>query len=255
MVTGSALSRTVDRTGRPHPPCAGILSAGQAITGERVNIELDALEARVLGCLLEKARLTPDQYPLTLNALVNACNQKTSRDPVLALDPGAVQRTARRLADRHLATRHENFRTGVEKFEQALCNTTFSQLRFTPAEYAVICLLLLRGAQTPGELRTRSGRLHEFADNDEVRRVLETLATRDDGPFVIRLPRAPGRQDSTWMHLFCGPVDVGQAQQDPGSETAPRSGSRSDRIADLESRVAELEEAVAELGRRLSTKP
>ena len=208
----------------------------------------------MLGCLLEKARLTPDQYPLTLNALVNACNQKTSRDPVLSLDPGAVQRTARRLADRHLVTRHENFRSGVEKFEQALCNTTFGQIRFTAAEYAVVCLLLLRGAQTPGELRARSGRLHEFADNDEARRVLETLAAREDGPFVVRLPRTPGRQDSAWMHLFCGPVDISEPLPAGAPEAVPVAG-RSDRIADLESRVAELEEAVADLGRRLSGQP
>ncbi|TVQ43980.1 MAG: DUF480 domain-containing protein [Gammaproteobacteria bacterium] len=228
-----------------------------------MNIELDAIEARVLGCLLEKARLTPDQYPLTLNALVNACNQKTSRDPVLSLDPGTVQRTARRLAERHLVTRHENFRSGIEKFEQALCNTTFGQLQFSAAEYAVLCLLLLRGAQTPGELRARSGRLHEFADNEAVRAVLQSLSEREDGPFVARLPRTPGRQDSTWMHLFCGPV----AKADSDPEAGPRAAAgmpaeppappaspgtaHSDRLGELEQRVAELEEAVAALSARL----
>ncbi len=217
-------------------------------SGTHVNIELDAIEARVLGCLLEKARLTPDQYPLTLNALVNACNQKTSRDPVLSLDPGTVQRTARQLAERHLVTRHENFRSGIEKFEQALCNTTFGRLQFSPAEYAMLCLLLLRGAQTPGELRSRSGRLHEFGDNEEVRAVLQGLAEREDGPFVVRLPRTPGRQDATWMHLFCGPVAMAERAPPP----APPSTGRSDRLGELEQRVAELEAAVAALSARLA---
>lgn len=233
-----------------------------------MNIELDPVEARVLGCLLEKARLTPDQYPLTLNALVAACNQKTSRDPVLSLSPAQVQRAARQLADRHLVTRHENFRSGVEKFEQAFCNTTFGRLQFSPAEYAIVCLLLLRGAQTPGELRSRSGRLHGFADNEAVRAVLQGLAEREDGPFVVRLARAPGRQDSSWMHLFCGEVagaqDSGatssiavetpiQAPTQAPARTAPAAAeARDDRIDELEMRVAELEQAVAALSERLA---
>jgi len=216
-----------------------------------VKIELNALEARVLGCLMEKSVLTPDQYPLTLNALVSACNQKSSRDPVLSLDPGSVQRTARQLADRHLVNRHENFRSGVEKFEQRLCNTTFGGLRFTRAEFAIICLLLLRGAQTPGELRARSGRLHAFADNDAVREVLESLASREDGPFVARLARAAGRQDSAWAHLFSGEVAAVAAEEDARPRVSEARSARTDRVADLEARVEELEQVVADLAQRL----
>lgn len=218
-----------------------------------MKIELNALEARVLGCLMEKSVLTPDQYPLTLNALVAACNQKSSRDPVLSLDSGSVQRTARQLADRHLVNRHENFRSGVEKFEQRLCNTTFGGLRFTPAEFAIVCLLLLRGAQTPGELRARSGRLHAFADNDTAREVLQSLASREDGPFVARLARAPGRQDSAWAHLFSGEVAAAPPEAIDAPGVSESRGPRSDRVADLEARVEELEQVVAELAQRLGS--
>ncbi len=220
-----------------------------------VKIELNALEARILGCLMEKSALTPDQYPLTLNALVAACNQKSSRDPVLSLDPGSVQRVARQLADRHLVNRLENFRSGVEKFEQRLCNTTFGGLRFSPAEFALICLLLLRGAQTPGELRARSGRLHTFADNDSVREVLQSLAGREDGPFVARLARAPGRQDSAWAHLFSGEVAAAPPEAPVPSAGNETRTPRADRVADLEARVEELEQVVANLARRLGNEP
>jgi uncharacterized protein YceH (UPF0502 family) len=216
-----------------------------------VNIEISALEARVLGCLLEKAVLTPDQYPLTLNALVNACNQKSSRDPVLSLDAGTVQRTARQLADKHLVTRHENFRSGVEKYEQRLCNTTFGELQLSAAEYAVLCLLLLRGPQTPGEIRARSGRLHEFADNEAARAVLQGLAERADRPLVARLPRAAGRQDSAWAHLLGGTVEAATDEDTPVAAT--RSPRGEDRLVELEARVVELERALAELTRQLGS--
>ena len=114
-----------------------------------MNIELTPEQARVIGCLMEKSVTTPDQYPLTLNALTTACNQKTSRDPVMALETGEVQRTARQLEDLYLISREENFRSGVEKYSQRLCNTLRSRYQFAPAEFAVVCLLLLRGPQTP----------------------------------------------------------------------------------------------------------
>ena len=228
-----------------------------------LKIELDALEARVLGSLMEKSILIPDQYPLTLRALVAACNQKSSRDPVLSLDQGKVEHTARRLSERHLVTRHENFRSGVQKFEHRLCNTRYSELQFSPAEFAVICLLLLRGPQTPGELRARSGRLHEFADNDAVREVLQGLAQHEDGPFVVRLARSPGRKDSAWAHLFSGEVAGVADSSTPDRESsfdrpavrvsgsaAPDAGA--DRVARLEARVERLEQTVDALSRRLA---
>jgi hypothetical protein len=204
-----------------------------------VKIELTSNEARVLGCLMEKSVVTPDLYPLTLNSLTNACNQKTSRDPVLSLDPGVVQHTARQLEGKHLVSREENFRSGVEKYTQRLCNTPFSEFQFTQAEFAVMCLLLLRGPQTPGELRTRSGRLCTFVDNSEVAATLQGLIDREGGPLVARLPRTPGRLDSEYMHLFYGAVESAPASEPSMATTA--AGGRSDRVSQLEARVSAIE--------------
>ena len=121
--------------------------------------ELDDKEARVIGCLIEKSIVTPDQYPLTLNALTNACNQKSSRDPVMALTQGEVQHTIRTLEAKHFVRTEENFKSRTEKYSQRFCNSRYSELQFSDAEVAIVCLLLLRGPQTPGELRARSGRL------------------------------------------------------------------------------------------------
>ena len=202
-------------------------------------------ETRIIGCLLEKSVTTPDQYPLTLNALTNACNQKSSRNPVMSLEQGTVARTARMLEEQHLVTIQENFKSRVVKYQQRFCNTPFSELQFTDAEYAVICLLLLRGPQTPGELRTRSGRLFQFRDNAEVTETLVGLLEREKGPVVARLPRTPGRQDSEYAHLFSGAIESAPAEAvDTASvrsgDTQSRAG-RADRISELELRVAELE--------------
>ena len=207
-------------------------------------------EARVIGCLMEKAVLTPDQCPLTLNALTTACNQKSSREPVLTLDSGTVERVARDLQEKSLVTRDENFRSGVVKYRQRLCNTMFSDLTFTEDEYAVVCVLLLRGPQTPGELRARSGRLHDFADNAAVVETLLRLmdAEREGGAVVARLARVPGRRDHQYAHLLSGVIE--SVAEDPVAAPAePRTG----RLAALELRVAELEREVAVLKGRSSS--
>ena len=160
--------------------------------------ELNAVEARVIGCLIEKSVVTPDQYPLTLNALTNACNQKSSRDPVMSLSQGEVQRAIRDLEGKHLVRTDENFKSRVEKFTQRFCNTRYSHLQFDEAQQAIVCLLLLRGPQTPGELRSRSGRLHTFADNGEVVAAITSLIERDGEPLLVKLPRTPGRKDSEY---------------------------------------------------------
>jgi len=129
-----------------------------------LNMQLAPEEIRILGCLLEKAVTTPDQYPLTLNALTLACNQKSSREPVMSLEPGAVAHLARGLEEKHLLNINEG-RNGVSKYAQRLCNTLLSNFKLSPPEYALMCLLFRRGPQTPGELRARSARLHGFADN------------------------------------------------------------------------------------------
>lgn len=210
--------------------------------------ELDATEARVIGCLIEKSVVTPDQYPLTLNSLTSACNQKTSRDPVMALQPGEVQACLRRLSDKHLVMFDENFRGRTEKYTQRFCNTRYSELQFDPAELAVITLLLLRGPQTPGELRSRSGRLHSFDDNDAVVATLESLQSRAAGPVVTRLPRVPGRRDAQYAHLFSGAVpttvapDTRPAPEPPRSHAAEaRPSSANEEPATLQERVAKLE--------------
>jgi uncharacterized protein YceH (UPF0502 family) len=209
---------------------------------------LTANECRVIGCLLEKSVTTPEQYPLTLNALTNACNQKSSRDPVMNLSPGTVQNTVRGLEAKHLLRIEDNFRRGTEKYSQRFCNTSFSELQFDPAQYAIVCLLLLRGAQTPGELRARSGRLHEFADNNDAVKALESLMERDGDPLVVQLPRTPGRKDSEYMHLFAGEVDVAAYAERAGSEANESSRTS---LAELAQRVAELEAEVEALKQRL----
>jgi len=211
---------------------------------------LTAKEARVIGCLIEKSIVTPDQYPLSLNALTNACNQKTSREPVMSLHQGEVQKTVRDLEAKSLVRINEDFRSRVEKYVQRFCNTRFSDYHFEPPELAIICLLLLRGPQTPGELRARSGRLHEFGDNEAVVDALGGLIDREGGPVVVRLPRIRGRKDSQYMHLFSGPVDVEAAANEDRfvSMNKPRRG-----IAELEQRVEKLEAAVQSLMDRLDS--
>jgi len=214
-----------------------------------IDFTLTPEEVRVIGCLMEKAVTTPDQYPLTLNALTNACNQKSSRDPVMSLDQGMVQRTARQLEEQTLISSGQG-KSNVTKYTQRLCNSLLSELQFNDAEYAVITLLLLRGAQTPGELRTRSGRLYSFDDNEEVKSVLAALVKREGGPLVARLPRRTGRKDHEYMHLFAGEVDS-VAEESSVAERSAISSKKHDRVAELEARIERLEHALSELAVRL----
>jgi uncharacterized protein YceH (UPF0502 family) len=216
-----------------------------------VLTELSEIEARVIACLVEKSIVTPDQYPMTLNALTNACNQKTSREPVMALTQGEVQHTMRVLEDKHLARTEENFKSRTEKYTQRFCGTRYSDMQFNPAQVAIICLLLLRGPQTPGELKSRSGRLHSFADNADVVVALDGLIQREGEAFVVKLPRTAGRKDSEYMHLFCGPIDIDDYEsQAEASKSSSGSGHSS--VAELSERVSKLEEEVAELKALLS---
>ena len=213
---------------------------------------LTANEARVIGCLMEKSAVTPDQYPLTLNALTNACNQKSARNPVMSLEQGMVQRTIRDLEAKHLVRTEENFKRGVEKYLQRLCNTRFSDYQFEPAQFAIICLLLLRGPQTPGELRARSGRLHTFADNAAAVDALTGLIEREGNSLVVKLPRTPGRKDAEYMHLFSGPVDVEEHASQAQAALSTRTSERIS-VSDLTQRVSKLEAEVAELKQQLKT--
>ena len=214
-------------------------------------LELNDAEARVIGCLIEKSILTPDLYPMTLNALTNACNQKSSREPVMSLTQGEVQHTIRGLEEKHLVRTDENFKSRTEKYSQRFCSTRYSTLQLDPPQVAVICLLLLRGPQTPGELRSRSGRLHQFADNAEVAAVLDGLIGRAGDPLVVKLPRATGRKESEYMHLFSGPVDV-EARSREVLTARSASGNNRNNVAELTERVEKLEQDVGELKALLS---
>jgi hypothetical protein len=217
------------------------------------NIVLTPEEARILGSLMEKSVVTPEQYPLTLNALTLACNQKTSRDPVMSLDQGTVQHTARQLENKHLVSSEENFRGRVVKYTQRLCNTPFGEFQLLEDEFAVMCLLLLRGRQTPGELRARSGRLHEFDTNDAVDATLDRLINREEGALVARLPRTPGRRDFEYMHLFFGAIESVAADTEVRASGAADVARPPDRISRLESRIDQLEQELQELKKILGS--
>jgi uncharacterized protein YceH (UPF0502 family) len=214
-----------------------------------MNIELTALEARAIGCLIEKQITTPDQYPLSLNALLNACNQKSNRDPVLDLDERAVQQVVDDLVRKHMVIERAGYGSRVPKYQHVFCNTEFGALKFTPLETAIVCELLVRGPQTPGELRTRAGRMSEVGDVSHVDEALQNLMTRPDGPFVTRLVREAGRRDSRYAQLFCGPV--ADATTEPEPPVRVRGNDEDDRLAQLEKRVDKLASEVSALRKRL----
>lgn len=208
---------------------------------------LTAKEARVIGCLIEKSIVTPDHYPMSINALTNACNQKSSRDPVVEYSEFDVQDTIDGLVARSLVT--EEFYQGsrVAKYQHRFCNTEFSDLQFDAGETAIICMLLLRGPQTPGELRSRSGRLHTFSGVPEVEQALANIKEKTGGPFVEQLPREPGKRDARYQELFCSESNIDVSNETTDSY-APQS-SLQDRIDVLEQTVADLSERLAALER------
>jgi uncharacterized protein YceH (UPF0502 family) len=213
-----------------------------------VDVCLTPYEARVIGCLLEKERTTPEHYPLSLNALTSACNQKSSREPVMQLDETSVQDTVTALTKKGYVIEKSGFGSRVSKFRHRFCNTEFSPLQFSDQEVGVVCVLLLRGPQTPGELRARTDRLCRFEDVREVEATLEGLMAREDGPFVARLPREPGRREARYAHRFGGDVEVPQVEE---PAVADRPVAEVDRLERLENLVAQLQADVASLTARL----
>lgn len=203
-----------------------------------MDVTLNGIELRVLGSLIEKELTTPEYYPLSLNALVNACNQKSNRDPVLNLDEAEVTRALDSLRFKQFALLSG---TGgrVAKYRHALVE----KFRFSPAELSLLCELMLRGPQTVGELRTRGDRMHAFTDLAEVESVLQDLMERTP-PLVVRLPRQPGRKESRYCQLFAGEPDLSEAA---APEAPHNGGGDDDRIARLEQEVADLREEVAAL--------
>jgi hypothetical protein len=209
-----------------------------------MDILLTEIEARVLGALIEKEITTPDYYPLSLNALVNACNQKSNRDPVMNLDEDAVTQALRTLNGKELAGPADNFDSRVRKYEHRLQEA----FNFNRLETAILCELLLRNRQTPGELRSRASRMHPFEELSEVQSTLERLIHHDP-PLVKILPRLPGTKEARYTHLLCGDVEVHEAQVAPARETsaAGASASTGDRLAHAESEIAELKKEIAAL--------
>ena len=215
-----------------------------------MDISLSPHEARVIGCLLEKQRTTPEHYPLSLNALTNACNQKSNRNPVLDLDESTVRDTIDALIKKGYVSEKSGFGSRVTKYQHRFCNTEFGELKLSDQEVGVMCVLLLRGPQTPGELRTRTERLCKFEDIHEVESTLDNLMQREDGPFVTKLPREPGKREARFAHLFCGEAELHDAAE-PTSPASMRPDTDSDRVERLEETVNQLRDEVNILKARL----
>lgn len=214
-----------------------------------MNIVLSDVEARVLGCLVEKEISTPEYYPLSLNALINACNQKSNRHPVMNLHEDAVQKAMRGLGDQMLA-RSASVDSRVAKYEHRLADT----FNFTRPETAILCELLLRGPQTPGELRSRADRLHPFEDLSVVHTALKHLMEREP-PLVALLPRQPGTKEARYAHLLSGRVEADETSE----ATPPREPSsvhigppEREQVAQLKSEIAGLRDEVADLKRQFA---
>lgn len=223
-----------------------------------MKLKLNSIEQRIIGCLIEKELTTPDQYPLSLNALTNACNQKSNREPVMSLDEVSVQKALDELSKKHLVVDKASFGSRTSKYQHRFCNTEFSDLKFSAQEVGILCVLFLRGPQTPGELRTRTNRLCKFTDVDEVELVLDKLASHPAGPFVKKLARQPGKRESRYLHLFGDTENhleiesvnegIDGFEQVTGNERdATTTVSYEQRIIRLESDVADLRAEVSEL--------
>src|SRR4051812_34315197 len=213
-------------------------------------VKLTPAEARVLGALIEKESTTPDYYPLSLNALMNACNQRSNREPIMDLDEDDLRQALHGLEAKHLAGRARSADGRVTKYEHWLGEA----FNFSRAETALICVLLLRGPQTPGELRGRTERLHEFTEISDVTGGLQKLMEREP-PLVALLPRQPGAREARYAHLLCGPVESAIAASGDFAAENPSSSTShyEDRIAQLESTVAELQRELTALREKIDS--
>lgn len=212
--------------------------------------KLSLHETRVLGALIEKEHTTPDNYPLSLNSLTSACNQKSSREPVLSLSQDEVQNIVDDLVKKHLVINDENGGKRSAKIRHRFGNTEFSKIRFNPQQLAIITLLFLRGPQTPGELRTRSARQCQFNDVQEVEAALDQLINHELHPFVVKLAREPGQSACRYAHLFSGEVTstvAAPASADTSAHNANENNLLSNRVEELEQEVATLKAQLSEL--------
>jgi uncharacterized protein YceH (UPF0502 family) len=216
-----------------------------------VETIINETEVRVVGSLVEKQVTTPDYYPLTLNALVNACNQISNRDPAVRYDEREVTEAVESLRSKNLVYIFYGAESRVPKYKHMMREV----YALSPQELAVVCVLMLRGPQTVGEIRGRTGRLYEFAELREVEETLEGLARRDE-PLVVKLPRQTGRKEARYAHLLSGPPAFEEAGDEQAAHASPRAPSSAraaegERVARLEAEVETLRGEVAELRRQL----
>ena len=211
-----------------------------------MNFRLSEAEARVLGALIEKDMATPEYYPLSLNALVNACNQKSNREPVVHYDEDTVLEALESLRDKRLSIVQTGGDSRVPKYRHRIAET----LNLGNRELAILCVLLLRGPQTIGELKQRTERLHSFDDLDAVESTLNRLAEWQPEPLAARLPKSPGTREARYAHLLSGPVET-MAQLETMTQPEAAAPRSADRLEKLEAEVAELREAVEDLKQQL----
>lgn len=213
-------------------------------------VDLSPEQCRVIGVMLEKEVTTPDQYPLSLNGLTTGCNQKSNREPVMNLSDAEVQDIVDELKQKKQINEQTGFGSRVVKYKHRFCNTEFGDLKLTRQQLAIICVLLLRGPQTPGELRTRTNRLAEFVNVDEVEAVLNHLGDHNGEQLVVKLPREPGKRESRYTHLFCDADTQLELAEQPDATPLPSSASSANnhtRLEKLEAEVAELKAQVARM--------
>ena len=212
-------------------------------------VNLTPAQARVVGVMLEKEVTTPDQYPLSLNGLTTGCNQKSNREPVMSLSEQEVQVILDELKEKKLINDQAGYGSRVVKYSHRFCNTEFGDLKFTQQQTAIICVLLLRGPQTPGELRTRTNRLAEFNNVDEVEVALNSIKAVNGDPVVIKLEREPGKRESRYMHLFTDISEYKAASVDTSQPATSQESLPNDAI----SRIESLEEQVEALTKQVAS--
>ncbi|MDU0354479.1 DUF480 domain-containing protein [Paraglaciecola aquimarina] len=217
-------------------------------------VQLTPEQARVIAVLLEKEVTTPDQYPLSLNALTLGCNQKSNRDPVMSLTESEVQNVLDELKDKKLTLEYTGIGSRVVKYKHRFCNTEFSDLKFSRQQLALVCVMLLRGPQTSGELRTRTNRLAEFDNVGEVEQVLQQLADLNGECLVVKLAREAGKRDCRYAHLFSGEVKIAaeNVENNTPAYSQPTLTSHTPQESDALQRITQLEQQVADLTQQLA---
>jgi uncharacterized protein YceH (UPF0502 family) len=215
-------------------------------------IQLSSIQARLIGVLLEKEVTTPEQYPLSLNSLILGCNQKSNRDPVMNLSESEVQNGLDELRDKKLIFEHTGIGSRVVKYKHRFCNTEFSDLKFSRQQLAIVCVMLLRGPQTPGELKTRTNRLAEFDNVDEIEETLNKLHQLNGEKLVVKLEREPGKREARYGHLFSGEDGLQILSQAP-SKIANTGHVQNESLIDSHAlgRITHLEQQVADLTSQL----